>query len=102
MTTTHPSQFYWGNDGSPAELDDYLTRLGTTHVCLMKPSGAVQMVFLPTLRALTSFDSSMSSWTATPVGATFSLNIDDPLAKEEQVIAELYTFPIVYAAEFHG
>jgi hypothetical protein len=91
-----PHLVKWG-DGTPATLEDYKKHLLDTHTIRFDGSGRIERHTFPDLVAEVSFDRAANDWVVRGPGvATAALELNDANAKDEEIVAELYTFPIVY------
>jgi hypothetical protein len=97
-TMEEPRWIGWG-DGTAATLDDYRKHQLDTHTLRFDDPDYIQLDMYPDFVAEVTFDRNARDWVVTAPGiATVGLELNDPHAKDEQIIAELYTFPIVYRA----
>jgi hypothetical protein len=88
-------------DGSPATHIDYLTHMVDTHTCISGING-IELHMFPDVMADVRYDDFARTWVISGVGVTpAALDLTDPNAPDEQIIAELYTYPIVYRARIH-
>jgi hypothetical protein len=93
-----PSSVVW-EDGTAATLNDYRTHELDTHSLHASDDGGTECHMFPDIVAEVTFDRDARDWVVRGPGfATVGLELNDPHAKDEQIIAELYTFPIVYRA----
>lgn len=96
-----PEEVRWGN-GIPATLDDYRQHGIYTSRIIESDAGYVEQVFEPDIVADVRFDSFAGHWTISGEGVQpEALFLNDPDATNEQIIAELFTLPIVYRARIH-
>ena len=93
-----PSSVVW-EDGTPATLNDYRTHELDTHSLHATDNGGMECHMFPEIVAEVAFDQDVRDWVVRGPGVvTFGLELHDPNAKDEQIIAELYTFPLIFRA----
>jgi hypothetical protein len=93
-----PQHVRW-HDGGPATLNDYHQHKLDTHKIINDGNGTVELHMFTNIVADVSYDASIKAWTVTGRGVIpATLDITDPQAKDAEIQAELYTFPIVYRA----
>ena len=93
-----PCWIRWG-DGTAATLDDYREHQLDTHSLRFDDPDYIVLDMYPDIVAEVMFDRYAQDWVVTGPGiATVGLELHDPNAKDEQIIAELYCFPLVYRA----
>jgi hypothetical protein len=93
-----PSCIQWA-DGSPATHSDFKKHQLDTHSFRVDKTGRVEQHIFPEIVALVTFDHWAMDWVVTgPAVVTAALELYNPNAKDDEIIAELYTFPIVYRA----
>ena len=93
-----PSSVVW-EDGTPATLNDYRTHELDTHSLHATDNGGMECHMFPEIVAEVTFHRDVQDWVVTGPGvATVGLELHDPNAKDEQIIAELYTFPLIFRA----
>jgi hypothetical protein len=93
-----PHSIRW-EDGSVATLADYVRHSTDTHMWLGDCNDAQEMHMLPEVVAEVTYDRLAGHWCIGGPGVCpNTLDLSDPNAKDEEIIAELYTFPIVYRA----
>lgn len=91
-----PNAVRWAN-GSPATYNDYLTHMVDTHTWV---GGELRM--FPDIIADVNYNHSARVWVVSGDGITsVALDLTDPHAPDDQIIAELYTCPIVFRARIH-
>jgi hypothetical protein len=91
-----PYSVRWAN-GTPATVEDFKRHQVDTHCLRFDELGQVEQHFFPEIIAEATFDRDAKDWVVKGQGfATFGLELNDPEAKDEQIVAELYTFPTVY------
>lgn len=92
----------WWNDGRPASIDDYIEHSIDTHILRADKSGRIEMHIFPDVVADVVYDRFAGSWVVKDCGfGGWSLGIADPAAKDDQLIASLYTLPVVYRVRIH-
>jgi hypothetical protein len=97
--TELPSSLKW-EDGTVATLDDYEKHQLDTHSLHAHDDGGMECHMFGDIVAEVTFDRYAQDWVVTgPDIASVGLELHDPNAKDEQIIAELYTFPLVYRAD---
>jgi len=97
-TREEPCSIKW-SDGTSATLNDYRSHQLDTHSLRFDEPDHVALDIYPDIVAEVTFDRDARDWVVRGTGvATVGLELHDPNAKDEQIIAELYTFPIVYRA----
>jgi hypothetical protein len=97
-TMEEPCWIRWG-DGTAATLDDYRKHQLDTHTLRFEDPDCIQLDMYPDIVAEVMFDRDARDWVVRGPGvATVGLELHDPNAKDEQIIAELYSFPLVYRA----
>jgi hypothetical protein len=93
-----PSSVVW-EDGTAATLNDYRTHELDTHSSHASDDGGTECHMFPDIVAEVTFDRDARDWVVRGPGvATVGLELHDPNAKDEQIIAELYSFPMVFRA----
>lgn len=98
LSVEEPTSVRW-EDGSPATLDDYRQHMMDTHKFICESVGRVELHMFPSIVAEVSFDVFAKAWRVSGRGVIpATLDITDPQAKDDEIIAELYTLPIVYRA----
>jgi hypothetical protein len=91
-----PSSVCW-EDGSPATHDDYLRHVPDTHMLVGDCEDGMEVRMFPGIVADVRYDHSAQTWAVGGVGVTpAALDLTDPNAPDDQIIAALYTLPIVY------
>jgi hypothetical protein len=89
------------SDGSPATVDDYLIHVLDTHICMSRSDG-IELHMFPDVIADVRYDDFARTWVIGGIGVTpAALGLTDPNAPDVQIVAELYTYPIVYRARIH-
>ena len=95
-----PTDIRWDN-GQCATLTDYIHHLDDTFVFTVQGGGFVRIAF-PDVVADVQFDEDMGHWVCQPPGQQrILLELSNPNVGDDQIIAELYTYPIVYRAIIH-
>jgi hypothetical protein len=93
-----PSSVKWG-DGTVATLDDFSAHQLDTHTFRFDGSNSLERHMFPEIVAEVTFDRAVKDWVVRGPGVTtVGLELNDPNARDEEIMAELYTFPIVYRA----
>lgn len=100
-TVDLPATVKW-EDGSPATIQDYVGHLDDTHRWVVDAPGGPVRISWPSLVATARFDPISGVWAVSGHGVTpAALDLTDPDAPDDQIIADLYTFPTVYRARIH-
>ena len=98
---TPPDEVWWGS-GARATLADYCQHLDDTSRIVDSPPHYVDRHFDPDIVADVRFDSHAGHWALSGVGVEpEALFLTDPNASDQQIIAELFTFPVIYRARIH-
>jgi hypothetical protein len=93
-----PCSVRWSN-GTAATLDDYRKHQLDTHTLRFDGPDYVELHMYPEIVAKVTFSRAVKDWVVSGPGIpTFGLELNNADAEDEQIIAELYTFPIVYRA----
>ncbi len=96
-----PNSVKW-EDGTLATQNDYFEHLTDTYRCVADPTGAIEMHIFPGVVADVRFDEVAGGWAVSgPSVISVALGLTDPTASDSQIIAELFTFPVVYRAQIH-
>jgi hypothetical protein len=100
-TVDPPSTVKW-EDGSPATTQDYIAHLDDTFRWEGDAHDCHQKVIYPQIVGDLHFDKIAGVWALSGRDVTpTALDITDPDAPDDQLIAELYSFPMVYRAKIH-
>lgn len=100
VTNNLPNVVEW-EDGSLASVEDYQRHLGDTHIWIRNPLGLELRVF-PEIVADVRYDVLAGIWGLTGAGVEpASLSLTDRNAPDDEIIAELYTFPLIYRVRIH-
>jgi hypothetical protein len=98
VSMEEPYLIKWG-DGKAATLDDYRKHQLDTHTFRADESNNLERHIFPDIVAEVTFDRDAKDWVVRGRGvATVGLELNNPNAKDDEIIAELYTFPMVYRA----
>jgi hypothetical protein len=98
-TIEAPHTVEWAN-GTSASFEDYLAHMTDTHTWIAGSTG-IELYMFPYL-ADVRYDYSAGIWMIDGVGPTsIALDITDPNALDEQIIAALYTCLVVYKARIY-
>jgi hypothetical protein len=101
-STLEPPSLMWWADGTPAKLKDYQAHLSATHTWVITPLMSIECRFYPELVADVRYDGAAGSWVIGGEGVTSaSLELPDRDATDDQIRAELFTFPVIYHARIH-
>jgi hypothetical protein len=96
-----PDEVLWEN-GRRASLDDYRRHLACPSRTVDTVPGCMEQHFAPDIVADVRYDHFAGQWAITGDGVEpTGLLLTDPNAPDEQIIAELFTFPTVYRARIH-
>ena len=91
----------WG-DGSPATVKDYVAHLDATFTWLDDDLARPKRICYLDVIADVKYDEIAGVWAISGHGVQpASLDLTDPNALDEQIVAELYTFPTVYKPRIH-
>jgi hypothetical protein len=94
----HPRSVRW-EDGRTATLDDYIKHSVDTHVFCEDYPDRIELHMFPDIVADVTYDKFAGSWVVKDAGfGGWSLDIADPEAKYDELIAAVATFPVVYRA----
>jgi hypothetical protein len=97
-TVDRPVSICWSNS-APATLDDYVLHATDTNACGHAKDGTLVMTMYPDVVATVRFDAAVGRWICEAPDGRIILDLDDPGIADDQIIAELSTYPIVYRAE---
>jgi hypothetical protein len=93
-----PDSVTW-TDGTPATVDDYKRHQFDTRTLEFDEFGRSELRIFPEIVATVSFDPLVMDWVVKGPGVvTAALDLHDPHAKDDEILSELYTFPIIYCA----
>jgi hypothetical protein len=96
-----PNSVRW-EDGTRATHDDYLQHMLDTHTLVSDCEDGMEVRMFPEIVADVRYDHSAKTWTVGGVGVTPSaLDLTDPNAPDDQIMAALYTLPIVYHSNIY-
>lgn len=96
----NPIEIQW-EDGRVASLDEYIRHLDDTHVIRIVNDRVVRITF-PGLIADVRFDREISRWVCAAHGqSSIIMELSTHDVSDDQIVAELYTYPIVYKALIH-
>jgi hypothetical protein len=96
-----PSSVRW-EDGTRATHDDYLQHMLDTHTLVGDCEDGVEVRMFPGVVAEVRYDHSAQTWTVGGGGVTpFALDLTDPNAPDDQIMAALYTLPMVYHSNIY-
>jgi len=100
--TLEPPHLVQWEDGTPATQDDYRKHLADTHTWIIKsPSGIERRIF-PDIIADVRYDAVGGTWAIGGQGVEpAALSLTNPDATDDQIVEELYAFPIIYRAQIH-
>ena len=84
-------------DGTPATHNDYLKHRLDTHTFVGDGENGMELRMFPGIVADVLYDSSALTWTVSGVDVRSSaLDLTDPTAPDDRIIAALYALPVVY------
>ncbi|MGC1784734.1 MAG: hypothetical protein WA708_19615 [Acidobacteriaceae bacterium] len=93
-----PNSLTW-EDGTPATVHDFARHQLDTHTLRSGRNGEIEQHFFPDIVAEVEYDWIAKDWIVKGPGVTTTaLELPNPDATDDQITAELYTFPIVYRA----
>jgi hypothetical protein len=96
MSVELPSAVRWAN-GTPATHSDYLEHMLATHAFVGDGENGIELRIFPGIVADVRYDSYARTWTVSGVDVTSSaLDLTDPDAPDDQIVAALYALPVVY------
>ena len=100
-TNRLPDEVLWEN-GRRASLDDYRRHLDCTFWMVDVAPTCTEQHFAPDIVADVRYDHFAGHWAVNGDGVEpAGLLLTDPNAPDEQIIAELFTFPVIYRARIH-
>jgi hypothetical protein len=98
ISMERPRSIHWG-DGSPATLDAYIEHSIDTRVLREDHPDRIELHIYPDVVGDVTYDVFSGSWVVKDAGlGGWSLDITDPGAKDDQLIAALSALPVVYRA----
>lgn len=101
-STLEPPSLIWWADGTPATQDEYRQHLVDTHKWVITPLMGIERRVYPEIVGDVRYDAYCGSWTISGNGVTpASLELADPHSTDDDIMAELYTFPTVYRVRIH-
>lgn len=97
--TLGPPHLVQWEDGTPATQDDYRKHMDDTHTWIVRSPSTIERRIFPDIVADVSYDAVTGTWVLNGPGITpASLDLKDPGATDDQLLTEIYTFPIIYRA----
>jgi len=100
--TLEPPHLVQWEDGTPATHEDYRKYIDSTHTSIVKSPGIIERRIFPDIVADVRYDAVAGTWAIGGQGVEpASLSITNPDADDDQIVEELYTFPIIYRARIH-
>lgn len=94
-----PDSLKW-EDGTPATVDDFARHQLDTHTLRPGRHGQIEQHFFPDLVAEVVYDRFANDWVVKGPGViTAALELHNPDATDDQITAQLFTFPMVYRAK---
>jgi hypothetical protein len=101
-STLEPPSLIWWADGTPATQDEYQKHLSDTHTWVITPLMSIERRVYPEIVADVWYCDATGSWVTSGQGVTAgSLELADRDTTDDQIRAELYTFPVIYRARIH-
>jgi hypothetical protein len=89
-----------GEDGTSATVDDFVRHQLDTHTLRSGRHGQIEQHFFPDIVAEVIYDRFAKDWVVKgPRVITAALELPNPDATDDQITAQLFTLPIVYAAK---
>lgn len=100
-TTNPPDEILWEN-GQRATFDDFRRHLDDTSRIIDSAPHHSERHFYPDVVADVRYDRFGGHWAISGEGVEpTGLFLSDPDAPDEQIIAELFTLPVIYRARIH-
>jgi hypothetical protein len=100
-TLEPPHLVHW-EDGTPATHEDYRKHIDDTHTWTVKSPSIIERRSFPDIVANVRYDAFAGTWAISGQGVRpAALTLQSPNATDDQILDELYTFPIVYRARIH-
>jgi len=100
-TIEPPHMLQWA-DGTPATLADYRKHLDDTHKWILHPPSIIERHVFPDIVADVRYDAAAGVWAVGGDGVqSAALGLNDPNAADDEILEELYTFPVIYRARIH-
>ena len=100
-TLEPPHLVYW-QDGTPATHEDYRNHLDDTHTWIITPLSSIERRIFPDIVADVRYDTVAGNWAISGQGVEpAGLFLTNPDATDDQILEELYTFPIIYRHRIH-
>jgi hypothetical protein len=91
-----PTSLKW-DDGTPATLDDYKRHQLDTHSFHPNEDGGMECHMFGGIVADVTFDANVQDWVMGGRDVDpAALGLHNPDATDEEILAELFTFPTVY------
>jgi hypothetical protein len=101
-TTLEPPTVLQWEDGTPATQYDYRKHMTDTHRWTIKFPNCIEQQIYPDIVADVHYDVFAGTWAISGQAVTpASLELENRAATDDQILAELYTFPIIYRARIH-
>jgi hypothetical protein len=95
-----PGDVRW-EDGRPATLEDYARHGADTRSLTQERDGSLVMTMLPGVVADVRFDHAISRWICHTSQRNVILELTDRDVSDEEIVAELSTYPVFYRAVIH-
>jgi len=93
-----PYSVRW-DDGTAATLNDYRKHQLDTRTLRFDAQDCAELHMYPDIVVDVTFDQNVGDWVVCGPGiVTVGLELNDPDATDEQIVAELHTFPFIYRA----
>jgi hypothetical protein len=85
------------HDGTVATMDDYHEHRLDTHTFVTPSAQTIEQHMFPSIVAEAGYDQNLGAWRLSGRGVIpNTLDLTDPYAKDDEIIAELFASPIVY------
>jgi len=96
-----PHLVQWEN-GTPATQEDYRKHLDDTHVWIINSPGSIERRSFPDIVADIRYDTVSGAWAINGQSVEPALlTLTNADATDDQIMEELYTFPVIYRARIH-
>jgi hypothetical protein len=89
-------------NGGIVPIELYQEHSVGTHAWISAADGRSELHMFPGVITDVAYDCSLQRWVLDgPMELRIVLDLADPMLKDDQIIAELFTYPIVYRARIH-
>jgi len=100
--TLEPPHLVQWEDGTPATKEDYRKHIEDTHTWIVKSPSSIERHIFPDIVADVHYDTVAGTWGISGQGVEPALlMLKNPSATDDQIMEELYTFPVIYRARVH-